>query len=335
MIAMTGKKSSYFPIWGLLLLAVVALWAELPIWLIFLILFIRSIGTAFHTPAINAIIPTIVPKDQLARCAGFLQGFESVSLILSPALAAVLYSVWNLSAIILLDVLGAAVAITMILLIRIPRVAPESKVNRVHIWEDTKEGITVLRREKGMMALLVIGSLYAFVYFPIGSMYPLITMTYFGGSVADSSVVEIVFSSGTLVGALLLGWWGNKIHKVIAIAVSIGIYGLGAMSIGLLPPGGLQALILLSGVMGMTLPFFYGLRTAILQCRIPNEYLGRALSLTYSASILTGPLGLILGGGISEAIGVQNCFFVCGVLAISLAFSVLVMPSIRNSCNED
>ncbi len=316
-----------------LMMSAVALWTELPVWLILLVLCIRSIGAAFHSPSLNAIIPTIVPKEELARCAGFLQGFESVSLILSPALAAVLFNVWNLSTIVLLDVVGAAVAITIVLFMRIPSNQTSETTGRVRIWQDTKEGFAVLRREKGMMAIMVISSLYAFIYFPIGSLYPLITMTYFGGSIADSSLVEIVFSSGTLIGALVLGWIGKKIHKVIAIAASIGIYGVGAMLTGLLAPDGMRVFIVLSAIMGLTIPFFYGLRTAIFQSRIPNEYLGRVLSLAYSVSMFAAPLGLLMGGGVSEIAGVQNCFFVCGILAICLSAAMLVTPSIRNSCS--
>lgn len=317
-----------------LALAGVARWREIPIWLIYMILCIRSVGAAFHTPSLNAIIPTIVPKDQLARCAGFLQGFESVSLILSPALGAMLYSLWNLSAIVLLDVAGAAIAISIVLCMSIPKNEAAAKRERIHVWQDTKEGVLVLRKERGMMAIMVISSIYAFIYFPIGSMYPLITMTYFGGSVADSSLVEIVFSSGTLLGALLLGWVGNKLHKVGAIASSIGIYGIGVLLIGLLPPGGLGVFILLSGAMGLTLPFFYGLRTALFQSRIPNAYLGRVLSFSYSVSLFAAPLGLLLGGGFSEFFGVQHCFLICGILAICLALAMLLAPSIRHSCDE-
>lgn len=317
-----------------LLLAAVARWTDISIWLIYLILCIRSIGAAFHSPALNAMIPSIVPQEQLGRCAGFLQGFESISMILSPALAAALFSVWNLSAIVMLDVAGAAIAILIILFLRIPPNVLAERAKRVHIWQDTKDGLAVLRKEKGMTAILVISTLYAFIYFPLGSMYPLITMTYFRGSVADSSVVEIVFSSGTLLGALLLGWVGNRIHKVMAIAASIGIYGLGAMATGLLNPGQLQRFIVLSAVMGLTIPFFYGLRTAIFQSRIPGEYLGRVLSLAYSVSLFAAPLGLVFGGGFSEFMGVQNCFFLCGILAMCLGLVMLVTPSIRNSCNE-
>lgn len=314
-----------------LVLAGVALWTEIPIWLIYLILCIRSVGTAFHTPTLNAVIPSIVPKDQLARCSGISQGFESVSLILSPALAALLFNLWDLSAIIFLDVGGALVAVTVVALLHIPKNKIGESEEPLHIWRDTKDGFAFLRRQPDLMAIMIISSLYAFIYFPIGSLYPLITMTYFGGSVADSSAVEIAFSSGTLIGALILSVVGNKLHRVRAITASIGIYGLGVMFAGLLPPGGLKLFILLSGIMGLTIPFFYGLRTAIFQSRIPDEFLGRVLSLTYSVSLFASPLGLLLGGIFSENAGVNTCFFLCGILSICLALSMIAVPSVRKS----
>ena len=44
---------------------------ELPVWMIMIVLFIRSIGTAFHTPALNAVTPLLVPEEQLTKCAGY------------------------------------------------------------------------------------------------------------------------------------------------------------------------------------------------------------------------------------------------------------------------
>ena len=314
-----------------LLLAVVGLNMEIPIWLIFALLCVRSVGAAFHTPSFQAIVPTIVPKDQLARCAGITQSFESISLILSPALAAVLYNLWHFSAIVFLDVLGALVAITIVFFLSIPKNRRHDSGTKFHIWQDTKEGFMILRSQKGLMAILFISTIYAFIYFPIGSLYPLITMTYFGGSVADSSVVEIVFSSGTLVGALLLGILGNRIHKVRGITASIGVYGIGLTLAGLLSPEALLPFIFLSGLMGLTLPFFYGLRTAIFQSRVPGEYLGRVLSLSYSVGLFEGPLWLLMGGGVSELVGVNYCFFICGLLSVGLALVMVMMPSVRNS----
>ena len=312
------------------LLSAVAFFGEIPLWLIFVVLFIRSIGAAFHAPALNAIVPSIVPKEQLVRCAGITQGFDSISLIVSPALAALLYQFWNLSAIIFLDVIGALVAVSIVSLLQIPSSISVDKTKKLHILQDTKEGLAVIRQERGIAAIFVIGTVYSFIYFPIGSMYPLITMTYFGGSVADSSIVEIAFSVGTLVGSLLLGILGYRAQKVYYIIASIAIYGFGVMLTGLLPPSGLKIFILLSGIMGLTIPFFHGLRTAIIQSKIPAEYLGRVLSLVYSMSLFAGPIGLIFGGSFAEFFGVNNCFLICGILALGLAATLFIMPSVRS-----
>jgi len=314
-----------------LALAAVAFFGEIPIWLIFAMLCVRSVGAAFHTPSLNAVVPTIVPREQLTRCAGITQGFESVSLILSPALAALLFKVWDLSAIILLDVVGAAVAISIVTILPIARYAVDRGSKRLHIWRDTKEGLQVLRRVPGLMAVMVISSVYAFIYFPIGSLYPLITMSYFGGGVTESSFVEIAFSSGTLCGAFVLGLVGNRIRRLGGITASIGVYGVGLAAVGLLPPSGLGIFIVLSALMGLTLPFFYGIRTSILQSNVSGEYLGRVLSLTYSVSLFASPLGLLFGGTVSEVLGVNICFLIGGVLSVSLAAAMLLTPSIRRS----
>ena len=87
-------------------LAIIALYMELPVWMVMIVLFIRSIGTAFHSPALSAVTPLLVPEEQLTRCAGYSQSLQSISYILSPAAAAFLYSVWELNAIIVIDVLG-------------------------------------------------------------------------------------------------------------------------------------------------------------------------------------------------------------------------------------
>lgn len=312
-----------------LMLSVVALITDPPIWLIFIILIARSAGKAFHTPALNAIVPSIVPKDQLARCAGITHSFDSISLIISPALAAILFNIWDVSVIALLDVAGAIIAITIIFFIHVPKIEKIRNTENLHIFQDTKDSLAVIRKNKVLVAVFVVGTLYAFIYFPIGSMYPLITMTYFRGTVADSSVVEIMFSAGSLLGSVLLGIVGSRAQNVRTIAASIAIYGIGVTCTGLLPENGLHVFIVLSAIMGITTPFFHGLRTAIIQAKVPEEYLGRVLSLVYSASMLSGPVGLVLGGRFSDLVGINYAFTVLGILTLCLAAVLLLTPSIR------
>lgn len=102
------------------LLAVVAVFIDPPIWIIMLVLFIRSIGNAYHTPASSAVTPLMVPQEQLTKCAGYTQTMSAVVSLISPAAAAALYSVWPLSYIIMLDIAGAVLACGIVALLPIP-----------------------------------------------------------------------------------------------------------------------------------------------------------------------------------------------------------------------
>lgn len=163
-------------------LAIVALYMELPIWMVMVVLFIRSIGTAFHTPALNAVTPLLVPEEQLTKCAGYSQSLQSISYIVSPAVAALLYSVWELNAIIAIDVLGAVMASITVAIVRIPKLGVQVQSLKPNFIREMKEGIVVLRQNKGLFALLLLGTLYTFVYMPINALFPLISMEYFNGT---------------------------------------------------------------------------------------------------------------------------------------------------------
>lgn len=310
-----------------MVLVFTGIFGEIPIWLIYVVLFLRSIGAAFHTPALQAVTPSIVPKDQLTQYAGFAQGFKSLSMVISPALAALLFNIWDLNVIILLDVIGALLAVGILSFVKIPNIAKEKPCCRSQVFQEAKEGFQALRREPGLLQLLIISCLYAFIYFPIGTLYPLITMTWFGGGVAESGTVEIVFSVGMLVGSFVLGAIGGKISQIKAILLSIGTYGACVLITGMLPATGLPIFIGLSLIMGMASPFFHGVQTAIYQTRIEQKYLGRVLSLTSSIGLIAMPMGLILSGTFADVIGVNRWFAVSGGLTILLFIvSVRILP---------
>jgi len=314
-----------------MILVLASLYGTLPIWLIMIVLFFRSIGTAFHLPSLQAVTPLIVPKENMTSCAGYTQAMESVSLLLSPAVAAILYSTLNISMILLTDIIGAAIAIITIATIKIPKCNRSDDEKAPDLLQEAKEGFIILRKEEGMMSLMIISSLYAMIYFPIGTLYPLICMSYFGGTFKDSSIVEIVFSAGTLLGAVILGKQGDKINKIYAIILSIAAMGVGLIITGILQPDQFKVFIVLAGFMGITIPFYYGVLTAIYQLKIKEEFLGRVLSLSSSLGMIAMPLGLILSGSFAEIIGVNKWFFLSGILTVGIAIISYKLPSLRNS----
>ena len=87
-------------------------------------------------------MPSILPKDQLTKYAGYSQSFESASMIASPAIAAVLYSMFPLKAILMLDVLGAFFAVGTLAAVDIPGIFREDKEKRI-FWQRSRRGTTL------------------------------------------------------------------------------------------------------------------------------------------------------------------------------------------------
>lgn len=301
-----------------LVLAYVASLGEIPVPVILVILVFRSLGTAFHEPTVQTITPLLVPEAYLTRYAGHYQAFETVSLLLAPSISVVLYELWSLEFIILLDVFGALFAVVLFLFIKLPE-EPKTQREKMNFIKETKEGLAVMRDIPGIYALLWTGFLYTAIYSPIGSLYPHITMVYFGGSTAQSALVEVVFSCGTMLGALLLGKVGDKLPKHLGLFGSIFLYGLGSAVVGSLPSSGFLIFVVISFFIGTTTPFFHGVTRAIYQMRIPPEYLGRAFAMSVSARRLGMPIGLVLGGQFGDLFGVNVLYQVAGTAAVVLA----------------
>lgn len=310
-------------------LAVIALYSELSVWMVMAVLFIRSIGTAFHSPALSAVTPLLVPEEQLTRCAGYSQSLQSVSYILSPAAAAFLYSVWELNSIIAMDVAGAIIACITVGLVPIPRPCVEEQRPKQNFMREMKEGFAVLRENRGLFVLLLIGTLYMFVYMPINALYPLISMEYFGGTPVHVSVTEIAYASGMLAGGLILGLFGNLKKRVSFITASIFMMGFSLTISGLLPPGGFAVFVICCTAMGLSVPFYSGIQTALFQEKVKPEYLGRVFSLTGSIMSLAMPIGLILSGFFADRIGVNHWFFLSGILIIGIAVICLMASDVR------
>lgn len=298
--------------------------------LILLVLFARSVGTAFHHPCMQAVTPQIVPEYQLTRCAGYSQTLESVSEILSPAVAALLYQKWTMGSIIFLDVLGALLAVGTLWLSRIPRNERPVKMQNTHFFEEMREGFRILKGNKGVFGLVLVSTLFTLSLMPTSALFPLMSMSYFGGTSTYASIAEITFSVGLLIGSLILGVWGgprNRIYSMIAAQLVLGISLIGS---GLLPPNGFWMFAVFSCLLGMANPFYWGMYTPILQSSFENHYLGRVLSLTASIRLICAPIGLSLSGVLAEIFGVENWFVIAGLVLLLAAALCGLLPEIRH-----
>ncbi|MDF2519905.1 MAG: hypothetical protein K0R84_533 [Clostridia bacterium] len=310
-------------------LAITARYIELPIWMVMGVLFIRSIGAAFHSPALSAVTPLLVPQEQLTKCAGYSQSLQSISYIVSPAAAALLYSIWELNMIIAIDVLGAVIACITVAFVRIPKLNIEQQSLKRNFIVEMREGLRVLKENKGLFTLLLVGTLYMFVYMPINALYPLISMEYFAGTPVHISITEIAYASGMLAGGMLLGLFGSYKKRITLITASIFLMGLSLTISGLLPSNAFMIFVVCCVFMGLSVPFYSGVQTALFQEKIKPEYLGRVFSLTGSIISLAMPIGLIFSGFFADRVGVNHWFLMSGILIIGISIICPLVPAVR------
>ena len=182
-----------------LLLAVLFFLNLAEIWHIYVLLALRSVGSAFHMPAMQASIPLLAPADQLGRIAGINQMLESVCNIAGPALGALFIGLMDISYILLLDVGGALMACLSLLFVRIPN--PEQDENkRTGIWIELKEALHIVKKIKGITPLVLFSVLSTFVIMPVAVLFPLMTLKHFSGDAFQMSVVEVAWGAGMLLG---------------------------------------------------------------------------------------------------------------------------------------
>ena len=312
-----------------LVLALMAWRAPLTPGPILLVAALRSVGGAFHAPCLQAVTPLIAPPEALTRCAGWSQGIQTVSMLLSPALAAALYAAIPLHWIILMDTLGAVFAICGLLLARLPALKVGDAGRKLRLWQDTREGFAVLRSHRWLWQLCLICALFSVAFMPVSALFPLMSMQYFGREAAAAALVETAFSVGMLSGSVLLGLWGGGKDKILTMTAAVLAMG-GALAVtGVLPPSGFWWFAGLSLLMGVTCPFFNSVFMALIQERVEAQYLGRVLGLSGAMMTLASPIGLGATALLAEHTGLTLWFLLAGVVTLLCGGLMLLFPAVR------
>ena len=309
-----------------LTLSVSGFFGDISIPLIMSVLFIRSIGTAFYVPSLQAITPLIIPKNELPKYSGYSQTLQSVSLLLSPVLASFFFSIWSLQAIVMLDVLGAIIGVFTLCIVNIPKIKPEFEHTKINILVEMKEGIATLKENK-LFNFMLLGAVFSIVYIPIFVLYPMMTLSYFGKNQWYAGAIEVVFAIGMLIGSVVLGATGGGKRKMITISFSCFMIGVSLYISGILGKNMFLGFTLCSTLLGFVTPFYQGLQVIIFQQKIQEEYLGRVMSLSGSLMAIGTPIGIGFSGVISDRIGIENFFLYSGVGIIIIALLYLTISN--------
>lgn len=301
-------------------------WLDLAsIWYVLMLLAVRSAFQAFHTPAVSAITPTMVPKDKLSRMNGLNTFFTGATNLVGPVTAALLLTIWEIHQILWIDAFTFLIALIPLLIIVIPSV----KKTRERVQDDpsfSKElatGLGFIKNTRGLMPMLLTATMLNFLLIPFSTLLPYYVKVDHLGSAEDLAFVAAFFGAGSLSGGLAMSITKGFKKKMVTGIIFVYIIFLGGAIVALTPTGIFWVMAMGAFIGSFASPMFNVSILTILQTVVPLQMQGRVNSVLNALATAAMPLGMIISGPLAECIGTSSLFLACvisGVIILTLSW---------------
>ena len=301
----------------------VAFWLGLrDVRLIFAVMAIRGLGQGVQQPAVNSILPSLVPPEKLLRVNSINSTAQSAMMLISPALAAALISFALLENIFLIDIITALVAIVILAaFVKMKQCGSEKgPAANSNYFNDIKLGIGYIAQHKPVRSIFIFSALISILSAPIAVLYSLRVTLLFGADAWRLGVADTAFAVGMLLGGLTLTAWGGFKNRHSTMSLGMTVIAAGTLLFGVV--ASFVPYIALMVFVGLAMPIANTPTITLLQEKIDPEYMGRVFSLVSMISSLAMPLGLVVFGPLADIIGLDLLFVLTGaaMLLVSLAF---------------
>lgn len=302
-----------------LILALSFLSGENNTWLLFAVLIVRSAGTGIQTPVVNALIPQIVPKEQLMRIGGINSTLSSMMMFLSPAISGAILSVSPIATVLFIDVVTAVIGVSITATVKIEPY--EKKIEgELSGFEQVKEGISYLKQNTFIRNLFLYQILTLFLISPSAFLTPLMVSRTFGAEVWRLTASEMTYSLGMVLGGVLISVWGGFKKRTHTTLLAGAVYGAVMIGLGLAPAFFIY--LGLNTMIGITSPCYNTPITVSIQERVDPSMHGRIFSLMQIASSCALPLGMAFFGPLADLIQVQWLLIAAGALVLGASLCV-------------
>jgi DHA3 family macrolide efflux protein-like MFS transporter len=301
------------------------------LWHIFTLLTIRGFLQAFHSPAVSAIIPLMVPKEKLSRMNGLNYLCSGAVTLIGPVAAAVMLELWQIHQILWIDMATFIVAFIPLLMIKIPSVRKEQEQSSFK--EDFLEGFSFIRNARGMLTLLTLATALNFLLVPLSTLLPYYVKVDHSGGASDLALVMASFQGGILVGGIVMSVTKGFKKKMVTSGISLYIIFLGYALISLTPQTWFWFMAISGTIMALCVPIANVTLQTIIQTVVPTKMLGRVSSVVMALASAATPVGMILSGTMVQFIKTANLFLGCaitGALLVTLSWFLTDVRFVEN-----
>jgi MFS family permease len=322
------------------LLGLLAVHSSDTVWIVFAVSFVQASIGQFFEPAKGALIPLVVGEKDLLAANSLSSVSTQLTMLVGPILGGGVLALFGLSAVVAADsvsFLFSAVLISLVAVMPRARLEKPSEDTPSHllvrVWREYREGLTLMRRNAVVVALL-----FAMGTASLGQGLINVQLSPFVKDLlhGDSVVLGWVISAqgiGGLVGAIALGSLGQTFSFTKVLATGLILAGLVLIiivNVTVLPV--VLALIALIGV--AVVVFVIRLQT-VLQVAVSDEYRGRVLGAYGTTQSVLLLVGMAASGALSTTVGTVSTLELAGLLyAAGGVATAFVLPRALRTAGE-
>jgi len=318
---------------AVLIVAVLVMSGQTQMWQLAVLSVIYGLGAGVAAPAFDAIIPDLVPDEDLQQANALDQFLRPAMLRLGgPALGGVLIAVHGAGTAFLVDAMTFLVSAVCVWKMETrPRAVDLSDSSQApSLWADALAGMRFVKSRTWLWGTLFAATVaYLLFMGPIEVLLPYLVKEVLHGTAGDLGIILGAGGVGAIAAALIVGQVGLPRRQLTFMYLCWAVAALAVAGIGLATAG--WHLMIISLV-------FNGLEAAgtvawatTKQLLVPADMLGRVSSLDWFISIAGLPVSFALTAPVAALIGAQTTFMAAGVLCAVVTFAALFLPHMRDA----
>jgi MFS family permease len=300
------------------------------LWPVVLLVVVYGLGQALFQPAFTAIVPEVVPREELLHANALRELMEPLGMrFAGPALGGVLIAALGVGTAFLIDALTFVLSAAVVMLIRR---RPPLRAERGSMWRDLAEGYAYVRAHVWLWGTLVGAAIFLLItYGPFEVLLPYIIRNDLDGDAATFGTVLAFGGLGSILAAMILSRTGlpRKHITLMWTAWTVGI----ALDVGLAVAGAAWQMCLIAvlsfglGTVGMII------WNTLMNTLVPPEMLGRVSSFDWFVSIGLTPLSFAITGPVASLLGARTTLALAGILGLATS-AFLFLPGMRDPERE-
>ncbi len=293
--------------------------------------FCGGLAAAIGFPSYQAMLPDLVPRDDLLAAVSLSSAQFNLGRVIGPALAGVVIVAGSPTLAFAVNAASFGAVVVALLLLRLPprEVAPSTE----SIGKRIAEGVRVVRGEPGCRAAIFLIAVVALVGSPFIALVPAVAIEGLRGGAGSTSVLLTGQGIGAVLGALALAPVAMAFGRGRLLMRALYAFPVALVCYGLAPSLTVAAFAIV--VVGATyIAVLSGLNTVV-QLRAPEHARGRVLSLYMMALGTIYPIGAIVQGSIANVVGIKTVTVASGiVLAVVMMAIMVARPRLMKALDD-